>query len=320
MKTKAEPVFTGNELKGRKFLKLTDLNIQELGYLLELAGELKQKHKSGLHEEPLKAKTLGMLFEKPSTRTRVSFETGIFQLGGSGIFLNSDNLQLGRGESMADTAKVLSGYVDGMMIRTFSHEVLEEFAQNATVPVINGLTDMYHPCQVLADLQTIREIKNGLSGVKLAYIGDGNNMAHSLMIGAAMTGMDINIAAPDDYMPNTSIVQEALTIAEQTGGHVEVTSDPQAAAEQADVIYTDVWASMGQEDEQGNRKQAFSDFQVNVRLCSLAKNDAFFMHCLPAHRGEEVTADVIDGKQSVVFQQAENRLHAQKALMMALMS
>lgn len=319
MKTEADPVFAGNELRGRKFLKLTDLSKHELGYLLELAGELKQKHKSGMHEESLKGKTLGMLFEKPSTRTRVSFETGIFQLGGAGIFLNSDNLQLGRGETMADTAKVLSGYVDGMMIRTFSHNVLEEFAENAEIPVINGLTDMYHPCQVLADLQTILEEKGRLKGVKLAYIGDGNNMSHSLMTGAAMTGMAISIAAPDDYLPYTSVVQEALTSAGQTGGRVEVTSDPQEAAKQADVIYTDVWASMGQEGEQGNRKQVFSDFQVDDKLWSLANNDAIFMHCLPAHRGEEVTADVIDGKQSVVFQQAENRMHVQKALMTALM-
>ncbi|GGJ90038.1 ornithine carbamoyltransferase [Lentibacillus kapialis] len=319
MKTEAEPVFTGDKLKGRSFLKLTDLSKQELTHLLELADELKQRHKSGAYEEPLKGKTLGMLFEKPSTRTRVSFETGIFQLGGAGIFLNSENLQLGRGETMADTAKVLSSYLDGMMIRTFSHEVLQEFADNASIPVINGLTDMYHPCQVLADLQTIQEVKGGLDGIKLTYIGDGHNMAHSLLIGAAMTGMDVSIAAPEDYLPDTHIVQEALSNARQSDSHIEITSDPQAAVKQADVIYTDVWASMGHEEEQRNRKQAFFDFQVNKKLCSLANNDAIFMHCLPAHRGEEVTADVIDGKQSVVFQQAENRLHAQKALMSALM-
>lgn len=320
MKIEADPVNASEKLKGRDFLKLADYTQEELLYLLQQADELKQKHKSGEHAEPLKGKTLGMLFEKPSTRTRVSFETGIFQLGGTGIFLSSGDLQLGRGETIADTAKVLSGYVDGIMIRTFSHKTLQTFAQYAEIPVINGLTDLYHPCQVLADLQTIQEMKGRLKGIKLAYIGDGNNMVHSLMIGAAITGMDISIAAPDDYLPESPVVQKALDIAGNTGSQVEVLSEPQAAVEAADVIYTDVWASMGQENEAGNREKKFSGFQVNKSLFSLARNDAIFMHCLPAHRGQEVTAEVIDGGQSVVFQQAENRMHAQKALMAALMS
>ncbi|HLS09000.1 ornithine carbamoyltransferase [Lentibacillus sp.] len=320
MKTEVAPIHAGYRLKGRHFLKLADLWQEELFGLLELANELKRKHKSGTQFEPLKGKTLGMLFEKPSTRTRVSFEAGVFQLGGTGIFLSPDHIQLGRGETIADTAKVLSGYVDGVMIRTFSQDILEEFADNATIPVINGLTDMYHPCQVLADLQTIQEVKGGLKGVKLAYIGDGNNMTHSLIIGAAMTGMTISIASPADCQPDNAIVQKSLSIAKQSGSNVEVTSEPQAAVKQADIIYTDVWSSMGQEDGKQYREKQFAGFQVNTALCSLANTDAVFMHCLPAHRGEEVTTEVIDGRQSVVFQQAENRLHAQKALMTALLS
>ncbi|SFA90625.1 ornithine carbamoyltransferase [Lentibacillus halodurans] len=316
---KTETYLTGHHLKGKDFLKLGDFTETELFYLLQLAQQMKKHYKSGKQEQPLKGKTLGMLFEKASTRTRVSFEAGIFQLGGTGIFLNADHMQLGRGETTADTAKVLSGYVDAVMIRSFSQNVLEEFAENAMIPVINGLTDMYHPCQVLADLLTIQEIKGGLQGVKVAYVGDGNNMAHSLLIGAAMTGMHISIAAPGHYQPNSSIVKEAQQIASHSGSSVEMTPDPHAAVRKADVIYTDVWASMGQEAEQSARIQAFSGFQVNAELLSLANPDAIFMHCLPAHRGEEVTADVMDGSQSVVFQQAENRLHAQKALMTVLM-
>ncbi|MFD1040116.1 ornithine carbamoyltransferase [Virgibacillus byunsanensis] len=307
------------QLKGRDFLTLADYNEEELLYLLQLATDMKNKHKSGKDEQPLTRKTLGMIFEKSSTRTRVSFESGIFQLGGSGLFLNANDIQIGRGEPIADTAKVLSGYLDGIMIRTFSQKVVEELAENASIPVINGLTDTYHPCQVLADLLTIQEIKGELTGVKLAYIGDGNNMAHSLMLGGAIMGMDIRIAAPIGYQPDTVITQQAKSIARLRGSKVEVTSSPQIAVDQADVVYTDVWASMGQEREQKIREQAFSRFQVNKELYTLAHKDAFFMHCLPAHRGEEVTEDVIDGKRSVVFQQAENRLHAQKALMTALM-
>ncbi len=307
------------QLAGKDFLTLADYSKPEIAYLLELAAYLKNQRLKGSVEQPLQGKTLGMIFEKSSTRTRVSFEAGIYQLGGTGLFLSSDDIQIGRGEPISDTAKVLSGYLDGMMIRTFSQQVVEELAENATIPVINGLTDSYHPCQVLADLQTIEEVKGGLSGVKLAYIGDGNNMAHSLMLGGSIMGMDIIIAAPGGYQPEKAITKHAQSIAASNGSKVEVTSDVVAAVDKADVVYTDVWASMGQESEQAVREQVFLDFQVNKKLLELAHPDAIFMHCLPAHRGEEVTAAVIDGKKSVVFRQAENRLHAQKALMTALM-
>lgn len=307
------------QLAGRDFLTLADYSEAEIAYLLDLAAYLKKRHKAGEVDQPLKGKTLGMIFEKSSTRTRVSFEAGIYQLGGLGLFLSSSDIQIGRGEPIIDTAKVLSGYLDGIMIRTFAHETVEELAANASIPVINGLTDSFHPCQVLADLLTIQEVKGGLKGLKLAYIGDGNNMAHSLMLGAAKMGIDVTIAAPDGYQPDHAVTEQARLAARFHGSNVEVTADPEAAAENADVLYTDVWASMGQESEQKIREQAFNGFQVNSRLLSLARPDAVFLHCLPAHRGEEVTAEVIDGTRSAVFQQAENRLHVQKALMTALM-
>lgn len=305
------------QLKGKDLLTLADYSKAEIAYILELAIKIKQKQKNGDLYQPLKGKTLGMIFEKSSTRTRVSFETGIYQLGGMGLFLSSNDIQLGRGEPISDTAKVLSGYLDGIMIRTFSQQDVEDLAENASIPVINGLTDDYHPCQVLADLQTIKEVKGGLEGLKLAYIGDGNNMAHSLMIGCAKMGLDVAVAAPKDYQPNAEIVKEAQAFAGDN--EVLVTEDATEAVRDADVIYSDVWASMGQEAEQKEREKAFAHYQVNQELISYAKQDAIFMHCLPAHRGEEVTADIIDGPQSVVFQEAENRLHAQKALMVALM-
>ncbi|MFC3041167.1 ornithine carbamoyltransferase [Virgibacillus xinjiangensis] len=307
------------KLQGRDFLTLADYDKDELEYILDLARQLKEKHGQGQKVQTLEGKTLGMIFEKSSTRTRVSFEAGIYQLGGIGLFLSSNDLQIGRGEPIPDTAKVLSGYLDGIMIRTFSQELVEELAANASIPVINGLTDTYHPCQVMADLQTIQEVKGGLAGRKLSYIGDGNNMAHSLMLGAAIMGMDISIGAPEGYQPDPGITDKAKQLASVAGGKVEVTADPKKAVAEADAIYTDVWASMGQEEEQSIREQAFQGFQVNSSLCSQAKDDAIIMHCLPAHRGEEITAEVIDGKQSVVFQQAENRLHAQKAIMSAIM-
>ncbi|MFB4475157.1 ornithine carbamoyltransferase, partial [Oceanobacillus caeni] len=291
----------------------------EINYLLDLADYLKDQRKKGITFEPLKGKTLGMIFEKSSTRTRVSFEAGIYQLGGMGIFLSSKDIQIGRGETIADTAQVLSGYLDGMMIRTFSQKVVDELAKYASIPVINGLTDTYHPCQVLADLQTVKEVKGALNGVKMVYIGDGNNMAHSLMIGAALMGMELTVVAPQGYQPDPTIVARAQHIAKSHGAMISVMEDPKEAVVNADVIYTDVWASMGQEAEQAKREIAFKGYQVNKELLSLAKSDVSFMHCLPAHREEEVTAEVIDGKHSVVFQQAENRLHAQKALMTALM-
>ncbi|PAV31619.1 ornithine carbamoyltransferase [Virgibacillus profundi] len=320
MELKADDINPEPNLSGRDFLTLADYGEEELLYILETAHELKAKQKSGVLYQPLKGKTLGIIFEKASTRTRVSFETGIYQLGGMGLFLSSDDIQMGRGEPIPDTAKVLSGYLDGIMIRTFSQETVEELAENASIPVINGLTDLYHPCQVLADFQTIQEVKGNLKNVKLAYIGDGNNVAHSLMLGAAIIGMDISIATPAEYQPDYEVIQKAKTIAAKKGSKVEVTEDPVRAVRNADALYTDVWASMGQEQEQKIREQQFAEFQVNEELFSHAAKDAIFMHCLPAHRGEEVSAEVIDGKQSVVFQQAENRLHAQKALMVALMA
>ncbi|MDL4841085.1 ornithine carbamoyltransferase [Aquibacillus rhizosphaerae] len=317
MTTGVKPKDLQKQLAGRDLLTLADYSSEEIAYLLDLATDLKIKHKNGELVQPLKGKILGMIFEKSSTRTRVSFESGIYQLGGTGLFLSSKDIQLGRGEPISDTAKVLSGYLDGIMIRTYSQKDVEELAANSSIPVINGLTDLYHPCQVLADLQTIKEVKGSLKKKKIAYIGDGNNMAHSLMIGAAKMGMDISIAAPEEYQPDPAVTEKAKEFAD--GTEVVITANPIEAVTDADVIYTDVWASMGQESEQANREKAFSEFQVNKQLLSHANSDVTFMHCLPAHRGEEVSAEVIDGKHSVVFQQAENRLHAQKALMVALM-
>ncbi|MBO8173173.1 MAG: ornithine carbamoyltransferase [Bacillaceae bacterium] len=306
-------------LKGRDFLTLADFTEEELSYLLDLAARLKAIQHSGATFQPLKGKTLGMIFEKSSTRTRVSFEVGIYQLGGQGMFLSSRDLQLGRGEPISDTAQVLSRYLDGIMIRTFSHKDVEQLAAHSSVPVINGLTDEYHPCQVMADLQTIQEQKGQLKGLKLAFVGDGNNMAHSLLLGAATFGVDIYMASPEGYQPDPKVVELAKKRAEKYGSRVVITDDPKEAAQNADVIYTDVWASMGQEDEQEERAKTFAPFQVNAELVQLAKPDYVFMHCLPAHRGEEVTADVIDGDHSVVFDQSENRLHAQKAIMASIM-
>ncbi|HEX6594049.1 MAG TPA: ornithine carbamoyltransferase [Bacillota bacterium] len=320
MEVSLEKMSVNDSLAGRDFLTLADYTSNELNDLLELAAHLKRKQKLGHIVQPLKGKVLGMIFEKPSTRTRISFETGMYQLGGHAIFLSTDDIQLGRGETIADTAKVLSTYLDSIMIRTFSQCDVEELAEHASIPVINGLTDLFHPCQVLADLQTIREQKGSLMGVKMAYIGDGNNMSHSLMIGAAMMGMDICVATPEQFSPHPDIVNKALQIADSYGGRITQTTSPEEAVQEADVVYTDVWTSMGQEAEQEEREKAFTDFQVNQKLLSQARPQAIFMHCLPAQRGVEVTAEVIDGEQSVVFQQAENRLHAQKALLTSLMS
>ncbi|MFP7478626.1 ornithine carbamoyltransferase [Terribacillus saccharophilus] len=305
-------------LAGKSLLSLQDLTKEEILYVLDLAAELKKQHQKGELIQPLAGKTLGMIFEKSSTRTRVSFETGIYQLGGMGLYLNSKDLQLGRGEPVADTAKVLSGYLDAIMIRANSHKMVEELAAHATIPVINGLTDLFHPCQALADLQTILEHKGTLEGIKLAYIGDANNVANSLMIAAAKTGMQIRIAAPAGYQPLPEIVEKAKEISIDPD-FLLITESPEEAAAGADVLYTDVWTSMGQEEETAARLKAFQGFQVNEMLMDSADSDAIFLHCLPAHRGEEVTAAVIDGPQSAVFQEAENRLHAQKALMLAVM-
>ncbi|MTH53262.1 ornithine carbamoyltransferase [Bacillus mangrovi] len=307
---------TGSGLKGQDFLTLLELEEETLSALLSEAARLK----ASPIEPVLAGKTLAMIFEKSSTRTRVSFEAGMLQLGGHALFLSNSDLQLGRGESIADTAKVLSGYTDAIMIRTFEHSKAEELAKHASVPVINGLTDLYHPCQALADLLTIKELKGDFKDKKVVYIGDGNNVAHSLMIACAKTGMDFTIACPEGYEPDEAVRLKALEAASQTGADICVTHTPQEAVAGADIIYSDVWASMGQEEESLKRLKDFEGFQVNEKLMTYAKADACFLHCLPAHRGEEVTAEVIDGPKSAVFRQAENRLHAQKALLKMILS
>jgi len=307
-------------LKGRDFLMLVDFTQEELYYLIELAIELKAKQKAGQEHKLLNGKTIGLIFEKSSTRTRVSFEVGIYQLGGQGLFLSGNDLQIGRGETILDTAQTLSRYLDGIMIRTYEHRKVVELARGATIPVINGLTDLSHPCQALADYQTIYEKHGSFDGVKLAYIGDGNNMVHSLMMGAAKLGIDMSIATPEGYEPDADIIQQTLAIAEESGSKIVVCRDPKEAIQGANFIYTDVWASMGQEAEQKEREIAFANYQVDEELVKLADPNYMFMHCLPAHRGEEVTEGVIDGEHSIIFDQAENRLHAQKAVMAAIMS
>jgi ornithine carbamoyltransferase len=308
-----------DQLKGRDFLALVDYTTEEIEYLLQLAVELKRKQKAGEPHAFLQGKTLGMIFEKSSTRTRVSFEVGMYQLGGRALFLSKNDIQLGRGETVWDTAQTLSRYLDGIMIRTFGHSKVIDLARGATVPVINGLTDSSHPCQALADYQTVLEKKGRLSGLKVAYIGDGNNMAHSLMMGACKLGMDFAIATPEGYTPDPMMVKSSRENANQSGAKLLVCTDPREAIENADVVYTDVWASMGFEEEQKEREIAFKHFQVNEALTAYAKKDYLFMHCLPAHRGEEVSEGVMDGAHSIVFDQAENRLHAQKAIMAAIM-
>ncbi|HHZ19197.1 MAG TPA: ornithine carbamoyltransferase [Firmicutes bacterium] len=306
-------------LKGRDFISLHDFTADEIRLFLETAQRLKHGQKLGETIQPLKGKTLGMIFTKASTRTRVSFEVGMIQLGGHPLFLSGNDLQLRRGEPIADTARVLSRYLDGIMIRTYDHQDVLDLAKYATIPVINGLTDLLHPCQVLADLLTIQEKKNRLAGLRWAYIGDGNNMAHSIMFGGAKMGMDVVIASPDGYKPNPVIVAQAQADANANGGRVTVVTSPQEAIKDADVVYTDVWASMGQEEEQEVRAKAFQGYQVNKENLALAKPDAIVLHCLPAHRGEEITDEVIEGPQSMVFDEAENRLHAQKAILALVM-
>lgn len=288
--------------------------------LLSLGIKLKKELKSGIPHPILKGKTLGMIFTKSSTRTRVSFEVGMTQLGGYPLFLSSNDIQLGRGETIHDTAKVLERYLDGIMIRTFAHSDVVELAQEASIPVINALTDLLHPCQVLADLMTAYEHKGRLEGLKLAYIGDGNNMAHSLMYGCAKAGMDCAVATPPDYSCNEEVVENAKKDFKASGRNLILTNDPVEAIKDADIVYTDTWVSMGQESEKAQRQHIFMPYQVNKELFSKAKDDAIFMHCLPAYRGFEVTEDVIDGSNSVIFDEAENRLHAQKAVMVTLMA
>jgi ornithine carbamoyltransferase len=284
---------------------------------LSLAEQLKVDRTS--HSDDLKGKTLAMIFEKSSTRTRVSFEVGMTQLGGHALYLSPKDLQMGRGETISDTAKVLSRYVDGIMYRAFKHEAMMELAENSTVSVINGLDDLEHPCQIVADLLTIKEHKGKLKGVRMAYVGDGNNVCNSLLLGAAVVGMDFIAGCPEGYWPNGDIVKKASRIAKTKGCVSKVVNDPKEAVKGADVVYTDVWISMGQEAETGTKEKEFMAFQVNKTLMKLTKKDCIVMHCLPAHRGLEIAEEVIDGENSVVFDQAENRLHAQKAIMLKLM-
>lgn len=306
------------ELQTKDVLTLQELSTAEMYSLIELGIHLKKKHLTGQNFPLLQGKILGMIFDKHSTRTRISFEAGMLQLGGHGMFLSGKELQLGRGETIEDTAKVMSQYVDAIMIRTFEHGKVEELAKHATIPIINGLTDDHHPCQALADLMTIYEMKGTFKGVKLAYVGDGNNVCHSLMLAAAKVGLNISVACPSGHMPKEEIVEEAKRSAVY-GTSVEVYENPIEAVKQADFIYSDVWASMGQEEEQKERLQLFQSYQVNEQLVQYAKQNYHYLHCLPAHRGEEVTSDIIDGPHSVVFQQAGNRLHIQKALLASLL-
>ncbi len=307
------------DIQGKDFLTLADFSKNTILGLVQKARKMKNASLLGKDSKSLNGKILGMIFEKPSTRTRVSFEAGMIQLGGSALYLNSNDLQIGRGETVADTAKVLSQYVDAIMIRTFSHGLVEELALYADIPVINGLTDLCHPCQALADLLTIYEVKGRLEGLKLVYAGDGNNVAHSLMIAAAKVGMNLTIAAPPGYEPQEKVMELAKQFGKETGAEIEVVNNAIEAAAGADILYTDVWTSMGQEQENAERLEIFKSYQVNGQFAAAAKQDYTFLHCLPAHRGEEVAADIIDGSHSAVFQQAGNRLHAQKALLSELL-
>ena len=298
----------------KHLLKLSDLTKQEIIDILDLADQLKYAKKNGIDHKYLAGKTLGMIFQKSSTRTRVSFEVGIYDLGGSALFLSSRDLQIGRGEPVEDTARVLSRYLDGIMIRTFDQEEVETLAKVGSIPIINGLTDYCHPCQVLADLMTIREHKGSLEGLKLCYVGDGNNMANSLIAGCIKVGMKVSIACPDEYQPDAELMKWA-----SENGEFCCTSDIAAAVKDADVLYTDVWASMGQEGEAEERKKIFKNFQINDEVMALAAEGAMVLHCLPAHREEEITAKVFEEHADEIFDEAENRLHAQKAVMVKCM-
>jgi ornithine carbamoyltransferase len=300
-------------MTNRHFLSVLDFSSDELLALIANAIDVKRRLKRGVSHTPLKGKVLAMIFEKSSTRTRVSFETGMSQLGGHSMFLSDRDIHLGRGEPIEDSARVISSMVDGIMIRTFAHERVVALAQHSSAPVINGLSDLLHPCQLLADLQTWFELRGNIEGATVAWIGDGNNMCHSYINAAIRFGFNLNIGCPDNHSPDHALVKSA-------GDRIKIFHSAAEAARHANLVVTDVWASMGQEQEQENRLQTFSDFQVSDDLMAIADNDALFMHCLPAHRGEEVTASVLDGAQSVVWQEAENRLHAQKALLEALLA
>ena len=308
-------------LKGKDMLSIHDLSVDEVQEILALAKELKAKQKAGVPHEILKGKTLGMIFEKSSTRTRVSFETGMYQLGGQALFLSNRDLQLGRGEPIRDTARVLSRYLDGIMIRTFGHDRIEELAKWADIPVINALTDLLHPCQVLTDLLTIEEYKGkNLKGLKMAYVGDGNNMTNSFLYGCAKVGMTFVAATPEDYRPDETVFKNALEDAKETGAALSLVTDPQEAVKDADIVVTDTWASMGQEAEHEARKKIFAPYQVNKELLKGADKRVIVMHCLPAYRGEEITEEVLEANADVIFDEAENRLHTQKAIMALTMA
>ncbi len=299
----------------KHLLKLLDLSTEEITDILNLADQLKYEQKHGIPHNILKGQTLGMIFQKSSTRTRVSFETGMYQLGGQALFLSSRDLQIGRGEPVQDTARVLSRYLSGIMIRTFAQKEVEDLAEYGSIPIINGLTDYCHPCQVLADLQTVREHKNKLDGLKFCYIGDGNNMANSLIVGGLKTGMNVQIACPEGYRPDPMV----MDFAAQYPDKFSITDDPMAAAKDADVVITDCWTSMGQEEEKKIREKAFAGYQVNKELMGVAKADAMVLHCLPAYREQEITTDVFEAHANEIFDEAENRLHAQKAVLVKLL-
>lgn len=299
----------------KHLLKMLDLSKEEILDILNLADQLKYENKNGIEHHILKGKTLGMIFQKSSTRTRVSFETGMYQLGGQALFLSNRDLQIGRGEPVQDTARVLSRYLDGIMIRTFEQKEVEDLAKYGSIPVINGLTDFCHPCQVLADLMTIREFKGRFEGLKMCYIGDGNNMANSLIVGGLKVGMEVSIACPKDYQP----AAEVLEFAKGYGDKFSMTDVPLEAAKDADVLFTDVWTSMGEEAETEKRKIAFKGYQINDDIMAVAKADAVVQHCLPAHREEEITEKVFEAHANEIFEEAENRLHAQKAVMVKVM-
>jgi ornithine carbamoyltransferase len=304
----------------KHLISIHDLTVNEIMEIFRLSERLKKELKAGIRHPLLKDKTLGMIFTKSSTRTRVSFEVGMYQLGGYSLFLSANDIQLGRGETIYDTAQVLSRYIDGIMIRTFDQSDVEDMAKYGSIPVINGLTDLMHPCQVLADLFTIYERKGRLKGLKLAYVGDGNNVANSLLHGCAKVGMDIAVGSPKGFWCNEDIVKQSTEDAKLSGSKIVLTEDPVEAVLDADVVYTDTWVSMGQEAEKEQKIKIFTNYQVNKELFSKAKDDAIFLHCLPAYRGYEVTDEVIDGPNSAVFDEAENRLHVQKAIMVLLMS
>jgi ornithine carbamoyltransferase len=303
----------------RDLISIADVE-KDLIALLELSQSLKNRSMAGQITEPLKGQSLAMIFEKPSTRTRVSFEVAMTELGGHALYLSTADLQLGRGETISDTARVLSRYVDGIVYRAFKHEDMLELSRHSTVPVINALDDLEHPCQILADLLTVKEKKGEMKGLKLAYVGDGNNVCNSLLLGCAILGMKMTVGCPEDYIPDEHILEKAKRIAAQNAAGIEIVEDPALAVKAADVVYTDVWVSMGAEKERRRREKAFRDYQVNSQLISAAKDDCIVMHCLPAHRGKEITDDVIDGPHSVVLDEAENRLHAQKAVLVHLLS